>query len=179
VPRVPKAPKAARRGPGRRYRRARCDVAECVDVPRFAFPERRSFDFAECTRAFLSDPQLQLRTERKRFQNVFGTRPKARILIEASTESEWIACCLEELGHEVIVADPNYAPMYAHRSRRIKTDRRELPRFVATPGLAATVSPSADFPGVPVIRLTCSTDCSMGRGRFLQLLDMPLSPCCP
>jgi transposase len=69
--------------------------------------------------------ERQIRTERKRFQDVFGTRPKARILIEASTESEWIACCLEELGHEVIVADPNYAPMYAHRSRRIKTDRRD------------------------------------------------------
>ncbi len=25
----------------------------------------------------------------------------------------------------------------------------------------------------------CSTDFSVGRGRFLQLLDMPLSPCCP
>jgi len=69
--------------------------------------------------------ERQIRTERRRLQEVFGSRPKARILIEASTESEWIACCLEELGHEVIVADPNYAPMYAHRSRRIKTDRRD------------------------------------------------------
>jgi transposase len=33
---------------------------------------------------------------------------------------------LEQLGHEVIVADPNYAPMYGHRSRRIKTDRRDV-----------------------------------------------------
>ena len=69
--------------------------------------------------------ERQIRTDRKRFAEIFGNRPKARILIEASTESEWIACCLEELGHEVIVADPNYAPMYAHRSRRIKTDRRD------------------------------------------------------
>src|SRR3989475_6498239 len=69
--------------------------------------------------------ERQIRTERKRFADVFGNRPKARILLEASTESEWIACCLEELGHEVIVADPNYAPMYAQRSRRIKTDRRD------------------------------------------------------
>src|SRR5439155_21534224 len=29
------------------------------------------------------------------------------------------------LGHEVIVADPNDAPMYAQRSRRVKTDRRD------------------------------------------------------
>lgn len=69
--------------------------------------------------------ERQIRTDRKRLADVFGNRPKARILMEASTESEWIACCLEELGHEVMVADPNYAPMYAHRSRRIKTDRRD------------------------------------------------------
>src|SRR5439155_22216581 len=27
--------------------------------------------------------------------------------------------------------------------------------------------------------LPCSTAFSVGRGRFLQLLDMPLPPCCP
>jgi transposase len=64
-------------------------------------------------------------TERVRFGEVFGGRPVALILIEASTESEWVARCLEELGHEVIVADPNFAPMYATRSRRVKTDRRD------------------------------------------------------
>ena len=69
--------------------------------------------------------EQQIRTEKRRFQAVFSNRARARILMEASTESEWIACCLEELGHEVIVADPNFAPMYAHRSRRIKTDRRD------------------------------------------------------
>ncbi len=64
-------------------------------------------------------------TDRKRFATVFEFRSRDRILIEASTESEWVARCLEELGHEVIVADPNYLPMYGHRSRRIKTDRRD------------------------------------------------------
>ena len=64
-------------------------------------------------------------TSRERFTAVFGTRAPARILLEASTESEWVAQCLEALGHEVIVADPNYAPMYATRSRRVKTDRRD------------------------------------------------------
>ena len=64
-------------------------------------------------------------TSRERFTAVFGNRAPARILIEASTESEWVAVCLEALGHEVIVADPNYAPMYATRSRRVKTDRRD------------------------------------------------------
>jgi large conductance mechanosensitive channel len=30
-------------------------------------------------------------------------------------------------GHEVIVADPNFAPMYATRTRKVKTDRRDAP----------------------------------------------------
>lgn len=64
-------------------------------------------------------------TSRERFTAVLGPRPPARILLEASTESEWVAQHLEALGHEVIVADPNYAPMYATRSRRVKTDRRD------------------------------------------------------
>jgi transposase len=64
-------------------------------------------------------------TSRERFTAVLGGRPRARILLEASTESEWVARHLESFGHEVIVADPNYAPMYANRSRRTKTDKRD------------------------------------------------------
>jgi transposase len=55
---------------------------------------------------------------------VLGDRPRARILLEASTDSEWVTRCLEGLGHEVIVADPNFAPMHATRTRKVKTDRR-------------------------------------------------------
>ena len=69
--------------------------------------------------------EKRIRTDRDRFAAVLGCRPRAKILIEASTESEWVARCLEAQGHEVVVADPNYAPMYAHRSRRVKTDRRD------------------------------------------------------
>jgi transposase len=69
--------------------------------------------------------EKRILTQRVRFAAVFGDRPRARILIEAATESEWVARCLEELGHEVIVADSNYAPMYGHRTRRVKTDRRD------------------------------------------------------
>jgi transposase len=49
-----------------------------------------------------------------------------RILLETGTESEWVAQTLEAAGHEVIVADPNYAPMYGEMTRRIKTDRRDV-----------------------------------------------------
>jgi transposase len=69
--------------------------------------------------------ERRIRTQRERFAAVLGERAPARILIEASTESEWVARCLEQLGHEVVVADPNFAAMYATRSRRVKTDRRD------------------------------------------------------
>jgi len=69
--------------------------------------------------------ERRIRTEPERFGAVLETRPRARIVSEASTDSEWVARCLEALGHEVIVADPNFAPMYATRTRKVKTDRRD------------------------------------------------------
>jgi transposase len=68
----------------------------------------------------------RIATTRDRLTTLFWGRPHARILIEASTESEWVAQHLETLGHEVVVADPNYTLMYGHRSRRVKTDRRDV-----------------------------------------------------
>jgi hypothetical protein len=41
-----------------------------------------------------------------------------------SVPHAWI-WCLEEMGHEVVVADPHFASMYATRSRRVKTDKRD------------------------------------------------------
>src|SRR5260370_38164030 len=49
-------------------------------------------------------------TSRERFTAVLGSRPPARILLEASTESEWVARHLGTLGHEAIIASPNSAP---------------------------------------------------------------------
>lgn len=69
--------------------------------------------------------ERRIATTRDAFAKLLGGRPRAHIVLEASTESAWVASCLEGLGHEVIVADPNYAPMYATRSRKIKTDRRD------------------------------------------------------
>jgi transposase len=65
-------------------------------------------------------PERRIRTVGERFATVLDNRSRARILIEASTDSEWVARCLEALGHEVIVADPNFALMYARRTRKVK-----------------------------------------------------------
>jgi len=72
-------------------------------------------------------------TTRERLTTVFWGRPRMRILLEAATESEWVAQHLETLGHEVIVADPNFTAMYGHRSRRVKTDRRDVAALVEEP----------------------------------------------
>jgi transposase len=69
--------------------------------------------------------ERRIKTERASLHVLFGDRPRARILIESSTESEWVARLLEELGHEVIVADPTPAPMYSTRSKKVKTDKRD------------------------------------------------------
>ena len=65
-------------------------------------------------------------TTRDRLVKAFdGFRPM-RILLEAGTESEWVAQALEAADHEVVVVDPNYAPMYGELRRRVKTDRRDV-----------------------------------------------------
>ena len=51
-------------------------------------------------------------THREQCAAVCAERPTARIGREASTESAWVARCVEALGHAIIVTDPNDAPMY-------------------------------------------------------------------
>ena len=69
--------------------------------------------------------ERRIKSTRAAFDEVFAARPRARIPVEASTGSEWVAQHLEGLGHEVIVADPNFAPMYATRDKKIETDKRD------------------------------------------------------
>jgi transposase len=71
-------------------------------------------------RGFSSTPpttRLHGRFE-KHFCWAFAAFGAMRILLETGTESEWVAQALERAGHEVIVADPNYAPMYGISSAR-------------------------------------------------------------
>lgn len=65
-------------------------------------------------------------TCRERLVKVFDGLGPMPILLETGTESEWVAQALEAVGHTVIVADPNYAPMYGELHRRVKTDRRDV-----------------------------------------------------
>jgi transposase len=65
-------------------------------------------------------------TSAERLVRAFSGHEVMRILLETGTESEWVAQALEAAGHEVIVADPNYAPMYGEIRRKVKTDRRDV-----------------------------------------------------
>jgi transposase len=65
-------------------------------------------------------------TSRERLVAAFASHGPMRILLETGTESEWVAQTLEAAGHEVIVADPDYAPMYGELTRKVKTDRRDV-----------------------------------------------------
>lgn len=65
-------------------------------------------------------------TTRAALTDLFAGRAPLQVLLESGTESEWVAATLEACGHEVIVADPNYALMYGARGRGVKTDRRDV-----------------------------------------------------
>jgi transposase len=70
--------------------------------------------------------QQRIQTRRDRFEAVLGGQRPAEVLIEAGTESEWVARCVEGLGHRVHIVDPNYAPMYPRvRRARHKNDQRD------------------------------------------------------
>lgn len=81
--------------------------------------------------------EQRIATSVTRFATVIPPLLPARVLLEASTESAWVATALEQLGAEVIVANPRYAPMYATRSRRVKTDKRDA-RALAEAALRGT-----------------------------------------
>jgi transposase len=70
--------------------------------------------------------ERRVTTGRAALVQAFAELGAMRILVEASTESEWVAQALEDAGHEVVVADPNFAPMYGDLRRRVKTDRRDV-----------------------------------------------------
>jgi transposase len=65
-------------------------------------------------------------TSAARLVEAFAGFGPMRVLLETGTESEWVAQTLEAAGHEAIVADPNYAPMYGEVRRKVKTDRRDV-----------------------------------------------------
>jgi len=70
--------------------------------------------------------ERQVVTTAERVVAAFRDVGAVRVLLESGTESEWVAQALEGAGYTVVVADPNFAPMYGETRRRVKTDRRDV-----------------------------------------------------
>jgi transposase len=85
--------------------------------------------------------ETRVPTTRPDLADVLRSYVPGRVVIEASTPSEWVARDLESLGLEVVVADPNFAPMYATRQKKIKTDRRDA-RMLADAACKQTYRPA-------------------------------------
>ncbi len=66
--------------------------------------------------------EQRVRTTAKALQEIFGAMPRSRIALEIGTHSPWISRLLQELGHEVIVAN-------ARKVRLITTVTGLLPRM--------------------------------------------------
>lgn len=70
--------------------------------------------------------QQRVATTAERVTAAFAAHAPMRIVVESSTDSEWVAQALEAAGHEVIVVDPNFAPTYGDLHRTVKTDTRDV-----------------------------------------------------
>jgi len=63
----------------------------------------------------------QVRTEESKLRASFGSRARARVVMEAGTHSPWVSRLLEGLGHEVVVANPRQLRLISQSDR--KSDR--------------------------------------------------------
>ncbi len=67
--------------------------------------------------------QGSVQMNRMAFTELFGDWPAVRAVLEASCQSQWVARCLEEMGHEVIVANPRQVHLISKSDR--KSDRND------------------------------------------------------
>lgn len=76
--------------------------------------------------------ERRLRTNRQTMRSYFSRLPRIRIAIEAGTHSPWVSRMLEELGHEVIVANPRKLRLiFENPTKSDKVDARYLARLAA------------------------------------------------
>jgi len=85
-------------------------------------------------------------TSRAALKRFFGGQPRWRVVIEAGGQSHWIRRLLEELGHEVIVANPRQLKLISESlSKSDRRDARQLTEFGLTcPKLLAPIQPRSE-----------------------------------
>ncbi len=66
------------------------------------------------------------------FRRHFPAEPRLRIALECGTHSPWVSRLLEQLGHQVIVANPRKIPaITGSESKNDRNDAEKLARFAA------------------------------------------------
>ena len=82
-----------------------------------------------------------VKTSPEAFKAVFSGSGRMRIAVECGTHSPWVSRILEELGHEVIVANPRRLRLISESDRKNdKADSRTLARLAqAAPDLLSPV----------------------------------------
>jgi transposase len=60
---------------------------------------------------------------RQALEKMFASMPRVRIALEAGTHSPWISALLEDLGHEVLVANPRQVKLISKSQQ--KTDKKD------------------------------------------------------
>jgi len=85
----------------------------------------------------------RFRTSPKAVEKWFTDLPPARVAMEAGTHSIWISEQLEELGHEVIVANVRELGAISHSDRKSDSGTRREARSLCT---ARPGGPAADLP---------------------------------
>ena len=85
-------------------------------------------------------------TSRAALRRYFGGQARLRIVIEAGGQSHWIRRLLEELGHEVITANPRQLKLISESlSKNDRRDARQLAEFGLTcPKLLAPIEPRSE-----------------------------------
>ncbi len=69
-------------------------------------------------------------TTKNGFTRFFGGERAVRVVIEAGTHSPWVSALLEDLGHEVIVANPRNVCLISHnKSKSDRVDAELLARL--------------------------------------------------
>ena len=85
-------------------------------------------------------------TSRAALRSFFAKQPRLRVVIEAGGQSHWIRRLLEELGHEVIVANPRQLKLISESlSKNDRRDARQLAELGLTcPKLLAPTQPRSE-----------------------------------
>jgi transposase len=72
-----------------------------------------------------------LATTKKGFAQVFGSKPRSRVVLEVGTHSPWVSRYLADLGHEVIAANARRVRLISDSTRKDdRLDAKTLARLV-------------------------------------------------